>query len=729
MRAVDGARPARHDRSSRRPGGTNRNGVAVSSEPLDATEPDVAPSTPWVNSTSQAPVVEGGDHDGRIDAAFGRITLLAARLLHASAAFVTLVDERRAFSSAGSAVSDHAPPVGSIVARSLCRTVMDADAPILVDDTRVDRVVSGTESVVAAGVGAWAGAPVRSSDGVVLGAVCVTDTHRRAWVVDDARLLDDVAAVIADEISSVRAARSAERSETLLTSVLSKAPLGFALVDGDLRYELVNQTLADINGVSIDETLGRTLFDVVPDVASDVAAIVRRVLRTGTPVTGVEVVGSTPAQPGVERIWSASYYRLDIDDGHRAAMFVEETTARVRSHRRADRLASISAALATADSLDDVEQVVIHEVAAYFEASLALVGHWDDDTRFLSILAGTAVKDALAISELSMGDDAPYAEAARTGRIVLVSDAVDRRARFSSTVGGGLIAEAVVPCFVGRGAFSGVMVIGWDHPIAADSFPISELHTVGGLIAGSFERNRLNRHRQQLVDALQQTVTAAPAERDGMDVVVRYRAANSSLGFGGDWYDIVAVDDHRTALVIGDVAGHDPVAAARMSQISSIVGQLLLSDTEPADVFAEAERSMLARHIDAMATVGVVLVDTAKRTLTAMSAGHPPGFVITPDGRIDPLVPALRPPLRGFGTITSDIAPVGYEAGSKLVLFSDGLVETRRGDITDDLQRLADHLATHHDTVIDALADELLADFAPTRGQFDDIALLLARLH
>ena len=683
----------------------------------DASRPD---GTRLDAQRTDAPPTTGGP---ATDPPFDRIIVLATRLLHASSAFVNLAENRRSFSAS----RPDAPKTPTAVARRISRAVMRAGGPLLVDDTRVDRIIKNTEAIVDEGVGAWAGAPVRGADGAILGAVCVTDTERRSWVAEDARLLEDLAGIVADEIESSRSAREAQRSGTLLASVLTEAPVGFALVDGDLRYELINETLADINGVPIAETLGRTIFDVVPDVASDVAAILRGVLATGESVTGIEVTGSTPAQPGVERIWSVSYYRLDMDDGHHAAMLVEETTARIKSHRRAQRLASISSALAKADTLSDIEEVVVHEIAAYFEASVALVGHWDDDTRSVSILASAGVKDSMSISELAMDDDAPYAEAARTGRIVVVSDLADRRARFSSEVGSELVAEAVVPCLNGDGTFIGAMTIGWDRAIAADDFPIAQLLTVGGLVASSFERNRLNRHRQQLVDALQQTVVAAPAVRDGMEVVVRYRPANGSLGFGGDWYDIVAIDEDRTALVIGDVAGHDPIAAARMSQISSIVGQLLLSDVEPADVFAQAERSMLARHIDAMATVGVVIVDTRRRTLTAMSAGHPPGFLISPDGGVRPLVPALRPPLRGFGTVTEGLRAVPYEPGAELVLFSDGLVETRRGDISDDLQRLCDHLATKHDVGLDDLADKLLADFAPARSQFDDIALLLTR--
>ena len=424
--------------------------------------------------------------------------------------------------------------------------------------------------------------------------------------------------------------------------------------------------MADINGVAVPDHLGRSIGEVLPDVAEAVEPVLREVLDTGEPARGIEVVGSTPSQPGVERIWSANYYRLELDDSPHAGLFVEEITARVEARKRAVRLASITAGLARAETLDDIERVVVHELAEYFSASLALVGYWDGDTKTTTILGNPGVKASVDVAALSIDDDAPYADAIRTGEVVTISRPEDRAARYRWSVGAELSAEAAVPCVTGNGDFTGVMSIGWDRAMPSDQFPLPQLRTVGTLIAGAFQRNRLNRHRRELVTALAQTLVQEPPQPAGLELSVRYRAARDALGFGGDWYDAITLSDTRTALIIGDVAGHSSTAAAQMSQIATSIAQLLVSGIDPHRVFSETERSMHVRSMTTMATVGIVLIDTEHRTLTSLSAGHLPPILLTPVGTAVPLDTSMRPPLYSFFTANEAIASVPYEPGSKL---------------------------------------------------------------
>ena len=94
----------------------------------------------------------------------------------------------------------------------------------------------------------------------------------------------------------------------LLNTLLTSAPLGFAFFDCDLRYQRINETLAEINGVPIPNHIGKTVPDVLPHQDPAVVESLRRVLETEEALLNVEIVGETPALPGEIRTWTNSYY-------------------------------------------------------------------------------------------------------------------------------------------------------------------------------------------------------------------------------------------------------------------------------------------------------------------------------------------------------------------------------------------------------------------------------------
>jgi len=103
------------------------------------------------------------------------------------------------------------------------------------------------------------------------------------------------------------ASRRAEETLALLDVIFARAPVGLAFHDLDGRYVRINDYLAEINGRSPEEHIGRTLEEVIPGLP-EVAEDMRRVAATGRPATRIEVRGESPAQPGVRREWVASYW-------------------------------------------------------------------------------------------------------------------------------------------------------------------------------------------------------------------------------------------------------------------------------------------------------------------------------------------------------------------------------------------------------------------------------------
>jgi len=132
--------------------------------------------------------------------------------------------------------------------------------------------------------------------------------------------------------NEAEAVRNLEELEQLYRT----APVGLASFDRGMRYTRINERLAEINGRPATEHLGRTVAEMIPELADEVERLIRGVLETGKPVLGLEMHGMTPAAPGVERYWIVSYYPL-LAQGRRArlvegaSVVVQEITERKRA--------------------------------------------------------------------------------------------------------------------------------------------------------------------------------------------------------------------------------------------------------------------------------------------------------------------------------------------------------------------------------------------------------------
>jgi serine phosphatase RsbU (regulator of sigma subunit) len=207
-------------------------------------------------------------------------------------------------------------------------------------------------------------------------------------------------------------------------------------------------------------------------------------------------------------------------------------------------------------------------------------------------------------------------------------------------------------------------------------------------------------------------------------MAARYLPAHRGDHVGGDWYDAVAVDEHRLALVIGDVTGHNVAAAAAMSQLRSILRALLVDRQEsPAAMLRRLEHISRTLGSGTLASVVLAYLDTSAsggHVLTWANAGHPPPLLRTAGGvtgmldGADPLLGAVRHASRRNHTTT--LAP-----GSMLLLYTDGLVETRHSTIDAGIDAVRGVLADPSLDDPQQLADVLLA---LPHGSEDDVAVL-----
>jgi PAS domain S-box-containing protein len=110
------------------------------------------------------------------------------------------------------------------------------------------------------------------------------------------------------------------------------APIGLAFLTPDCRYLQINRRLCEICGISVDDHIGRSVRETVPQVAEQVENIVQTILRTGNPITGIEVCGQRPDGGNAERVWITNWYPLIATDGSILGINVasEEITERKR---------------------------------------------------------------------------------------------------------------------------------------------------------------------------------------------------------------------------------------------------------------------------------------------------------------------------------------------------------------------------------------------------------------
>ncbi|MFJ3864071.1 SpoIIE family protein phosphatase [Streptomyces nigra] len=236
-----------------------------------------------------------------------------------------------------------------------------------------------------------------------------------------------------------------------------------------------------------------------------------------------------------------------------------------------------------------------------------------------------------------------------------------------------------------------------------------------------------------IADELQRTMLPETLPRPtGVRLASRYLPAAETARVGGDWYDAIPLPGSRVALVVGDVMGHSMTSAAIMGQLRTTAQTLAGLDLPPQEVLHHLDEQAQRLGTDRMATCLYAVYDPVAHRITIANAGHPPPVLLHLGGHAEVLrVPAGAP--IGVGGVDFEAVELDAPAGATLLLYTDGLVESRLRDVWTGIEQLREKLAAtaqltgpDHPPPLEALCDDVLDMLGPG-DRDDDIALLAAR--
>ncbi|MFF3545859.1 SpoIIE family protein phosphatase [Streptomyces platensis] len=237
-------------------------------------------------------------------------------------------------------------------------------------------------------------------------------------------------------------------------------------------------------------------------------------------------------------------------------------------------------------------------------------------------------------------------------------------------------------------------------------------------------------HEASAADALQlRMLPSSLPETTGVRLASRYLPAAETSQVGGDWYDAIPLPGNRVALVVGDVMGHSLTSAAMMGQLRTTVQTLARLDLPPEEVLYHLDEQAQRLGSEHMATCLYAIYDPISQRLLVADAGHPPPVLLHPDGSGEVLRVPPGAPI-GVGGVPFETWELPAPTGGTLLLYTDGLVESRNRDVWTGVEllrgRLEEVAARVAPPPLDMLCDAVLTLLDPD-ARDDDVALLAAR--
>ncbi|GGW85893.1 hypothetical protein GCM10010297_03400 [Streptomyces malachitofuscus] len=581
-------------------------------------------------------------------------------------------------------------------------------------------------------------------------------------------------------VVDVRTLRRIETDLAASQAIFGQSPFGFLLIDPDLRVRRANQRFASIFGGTPDDHRGKGVHDyLLRGEAERVAATLRRVLESGDSITDMHVTGFVPGSDE-RRHWSVNLYRVHSGSGRPIgiAWLGTDITARRAAAREAAaarrNLALLNEAGARIGNSLDLETTAreLLDVVVPGFCDLATVDLYQ------GLLAGDETPPGLAdgsaevrrVAFASAVSDAPFSGTGEPVKLGAVhhyafnspcADAL-RTARPQTVPGedGGLVQSTLAVPMVAHDTVVGLAQFA--RTKGSEPFGDRDRDLAVELAARAavcIDNARLYRREHERALILQRSLLPpGDPEASGLDIACRYLPGNAATGrpseVGGDWFDVIELPGHRTALVVGDVMGRGLRAAVAMGELRTAVRTLAQLDLEPAEVLSQLDE--IARGLGApggpsqafaggvqqatraarrpreadlsevyLATCVYAVYDSVTRRCTFANAGHLPPVLVEPG---EPALMLDVPPGMPLGVGGEPFEEVEVELpeGALLALYTDGLVESRDHPLDEGLQAFVGTL-TDPSAPLEDVCDHVLNTLDTHHGE-DDIALLMARV-
>jgi PAS domain S-box-containing protein len=300
------------------------------------------------------------------------------------------------------------------------------------------------------------------------------------------------------------------------------------------------------------------------------------------------------------------------------------------------------------------------------------------------------------------------------------------------------MAHALITPLTARSTVLGAMT--WVRLDPDDRFTPEDVELAGEIArrAGAAVANaRLFGQQRQVAETLQRSLLSVLPQPDHLHLTARYLPATAGAEVGGDWYDSFLLKDGATALVIGDILGHDLTAASLMGQVRNALRAIAYDrQAPPSEIVQRLDEALAGLRVDALATCLFARVEQddehrrrGLRLLRWTSAGHLPPALTSASGTVRLLDEHEGDLMLGVDpTARRCDSEAVLQAGDTLWLFTDGLVERSDQPLDVGLARLRQALTALHDLPLDEACDELLARMLPDEHP-DDVAVLAVRAH
>jgi signal transduction histidine kinase/serine phosphatase RsbU (regulator of sigma subunit)/FixJ family two-component response regulator len=383
---------------------------------------------------------------------------------------------------------------------------------------------------------------------------------------------------------------------------------------------------------------------------------------------------------------------------------------RVRT-QQLSRLSALAAAMTAAQTTDDTVTAIWQHGQEHFGFSTCGIAAGDRGAETLRLVSSCGPS-----SRPSRYQVLPPARAVALARSIQTEEPV-----FTEYT-------AAFPLFDSTGQPTGALDLTWDTAPLFDDQTRSELVALVALAETTWARVRTFEFERLVADELQHSLLELRVREPFGAYAAHYLPASARLDVGGDWYDIVELDDRRTAFAVGDVVGSGLASAVVMGRLRSAFAVALINQPTIESAICSVERFVHRDPGASSSTAAICVFDGSEAQLHYAKVGHLAPIVVSPTGDIEMLDGALTVPLG----IHTDHAGLTAEAkdhrpGSLLLMYTDGLVERRGEPLDIGVQRLRDALQSRWHLPVRQLCDALLGALVGGIDRHDDVALLAVR--